>query len=383
MTDFTTLRVAIIHYWLVGMRGGEKVLEEICALFPQAEIFTHVLDPEAISPALRQHQIHTTFINGLPGARKHYQKYLPLMPMALEELDLRGFDLVISSESGPAKGVITPPNCLHICYCHSPMRYLWNMYHGYKAEAGALTRLLMVPLCHYLRQWDQLSSGRVDHFLANSTAVQARINKYYRRQAVVIHPPVDTESFTITTGELGDYYLVCGQLVGYKRVDLAVEACNRNGRPLVIIGGGEMLKKLKAKAAANIRFLGPQSFEVLREHYQHCRALLFPGEEDFGIVPLEAMACGRPVIAYGKGGVLDTVRDGVTGILFPEQSVESLLAAINDYESRPEAFAPDTIRAHAQHFSKEVFRQRLREVIGSALAPAATPTPGPGAALST
>jgi len=363
MTDFTKLRVAIVHYWLVGMRGGEKVLEELCAIFPQAEIFTHVLALEAISPALRQHKIHTTFINRLPGAKKHYQKYLPLMPLALEELDLRGFDLVISSESGPAKGVITSPDCLHICYCHSPMRYVWNMYHDYKAGAGALTRLVMGPLMHYLRQWDQLSSGRVDHFLANSTAVQGRIAKYYRREATVVPPPVDTEAFTLAADHPGDYYLVCGQLVGYKRVDLAIEACNRNGRPLVVIGGGEMLKPLRQRAAANIRFLGPQPLAVLREHYQHCRALLFPGEEDFGIVPVEVMACGRPVIAYGKGGILDTLVPGVTGVLFPEQSVEALLAAMAEFEAHAEGFDPEAIRAQALQFSREIFRRRLIEFI--------------------
>jgi glycosyltransferase involved in cell wall biosynthesis len=363
MTDLTKLKVALIHYWLVGMRGGEKVLEELCAIFPQAEIFTHVVAPAAISPALRAHKIHTTFINRLPGAKKHYQKYLPLMPMGLEELDLRGFDLVISSESGPAKGVITAPDCLHICYCHSPMRYLWNMYHDYKRDAGLVTRLLMPPIFHYLRQWDQLSSGRVDYFLANSSAVQARISKYYRRDSTVIHPPVDTDSFTIATGNLGDYYLVCGQLVGYKRVDLAVEAFNRNGKPLVVIGDGELRNKLQAKTAANIRFLGPQPFEVLRDHYQHCRALIFPGEEDFGIVPVEAMACGRPVIAYGRGGVLDTVRDGTTGILFHEQTVDALLGAIADYESRPDDFDAETIRTHTRQFSKEVFRQQIEKLI--------------------
>lgn len=368
MTDLTKLRVALVHYWLVGMRGGEKVLEELCGLFPQAEIFTHVVAPEAISPALRRHQIHTTFINRLPGARKHYQKYLPLMPLALEELDLRGFDLVISSESGPAKGVITGPDCLHLCYCHSPMRYLWNMYHDYKAEAGFLTRLVMPPLCHYLRQWDQASAARVDRFLANSTAVQARIAKYWRRESEVVHPPVDTDFFTPGTGTGGDYYLVCGQLTGYKRVDLAVEACSRSGRPLVVIGGGERLERLRAGAAANIRFLGPQPFEVLREHYRGCRALLFPGEEDFGIVPVEAMACGRPVIAYGRGGALDTVRDGISGLLFPEQTVESLLAALERFEAGGTDFDPAAIRTQAERFSKEIFRQRIREALAAALA---------------
>jgi glycosyltransferase involved in cell wall biosynthesis len=363
MTDLNQLKVALVHYWLVGMRGGEKVLEELCALFPQAEIFTHVVVPEAISPALRRHKIHTTFIARLPGARKHYQKYLPLMPMALEELDLRGFDLVISSESGPAKGVITPPDCLHICYCHSPMRYVWNMYQDYKGEAGAVTRLLMPPIFHYLRQWDQLSSGRVDHFLANSTAVQSRIAKYYRREATVIHPPVDTGIFTPGNQSDGDYYLVCGQLVGYKRVDLAVEAFNRNGRPLVVIGGGELFRKLQAKAGANIRFLGPQSIEVLREHYRHCRALIFPGEEDFGIVPVEAMACGRPVIAYAKGGALDTVIDGATGILFPTQTVEALNNAVAEFESCPGALPPQSLRDHALRFSREIFRERLGHFI--------------------
>jgi glycosyltransferase involved in cell wall biosynthesis len=365
------MKVAIIHYWLVNMRGGEKVVEALCEVFPQADIFTHVYDPDAVSPTIRSRKVVTTFINKLPQAKKRYQSYLPLMPLALEQLDLREYDLVISSESGPAKGVLTRPDALHICYCHTPMRYVWDMYHDYLGGAGLLKRLLMLPLIHYLKLWDFASAARVDHFIANSHFVAGRIAKHYRRPAQVIHPPVATSEF-IPTPEHDDFYLVMGQLVRYKRVDLAVEAFNRNGRRLVIIGAGEALEELKALAAPNVEVLGRQPFPVIKERLSRCRALIFPGVEDFGIVPLEAMASGKPVIAYKEGGALETVLDGVTGLFFEEQSADALAAAVTRFEAADKQFDAAVIAAHAASFDHEVFKQRMAEFVERELAKAKT-----------
>jgi glycosyltransferase involved in cell wall biosynthesis len=361
------MKVALIHYWLVTMRGGEKVLEELCRLYPQADVFTHVIVPEKISDTIKSHKITTSFIARLPGAGRHYQKYLPLMPLALEQFDLRGYDLVISSESGPAKGVVTGEDTLHLCYCHTPMRYLWNMYHDYRESTGALARAVMTPTFNYLRQWDYASAARVDHFIANSTTVQRRIAKTYRRRADVIHPPVAVEQFA-SAAETGDFYLHCGQLVSYKRADIAVKAFNRLGKKLVIVGDGSEVARLKKMAGPNIQFAGPQSAEGLRALYATCRALIFPGEEDFGIVPVEAMASGRPVIAYDKGGVRDTVRDGTSGILYPDQSVEGLLAAISRFEGMESRFSADAIMAEAARFSADRFRAEMSGLIAEKLA---------------
>ena len=350
-----TMKVALVHYWLVAMRGGERVLEELCQLYPHADIYTHVLDPQALSPMLASRRIFTSFIARLPFAKRLYRHYLPLMPFALEQLDLRGYDLVISSESGPAKGVITNPETLHICYCHSPMRYLWNMYQEYRLEAGPIARAIMMPFFHYLRQWDYVSAARVDHFVANSRGVAGRIRKFYRRDADVIHPPVDTERF-VPGNERGDFYLFCGQLVGYKRADHAIEACNRMGRRLVVIGTGPEEARLRRMAGPTITMLGPQSIDVLQDNYARCRALLFPAEEDFGIVPVEAMASGRPVIAYGRGGIRDTVKHGVTGILYQTQTVDSLISAIQLFENLEGNFLPETLAEHADRFSRAAFR---------------------------
>ena len=236
------MKVAIIHYWLVGMRGGEKVIEALCEMYPQADIFTHVYVPEMVSDRIRQHRIIPTFINSLPRASRMYKTYLPLMPLALEQLDLRGYDLIISSESGPAKGIIAPSDALHVCYCHTPMRYIWNMYHDYRNSAGWVARLMMPPLTHYLRMWDVTSAARVDSFVANSATVARRIHRYYGAPSVVIHPPVDTGAFSIAApSELDEYYLMAGELVSYKRPDLAVRAFNEMKLKLVVIGGGEML----------------------------------------------------------------------------------------------------------------------------------------------
>ncbi len=359
------MKVAIVHYWLVSHRGGEKVLDALCELWPQADIFTHVYDPESVSATIRSKTVKTSFIQKLPFAKRLYKKYLPLMPFALEVLDLSQYDLVISSESGPAKGVLVNPRALHICYCHSPMRYIWDQYHVYSANSGWATRLAMAVCLPALRAWDFLSAARVDRFAANSAFVAARIAKYYRRDATVIHPPVDVDHFAISS-EIDDYYLAFGQLVRYKRFDLAVQAFSRMGKRLVVVGIGEEEKRLRAIAGPSVEFLGWRSDDQIRGLLSRCRALIFPGEEDFGIVPVEAMASGRPVIAYGRGGALESVVDRKTGLLFPEQTIDSLCAAVATFESIAESFDPQAIRAHAEKFRPEVFAERIRALVAEA-----------------
>jgi glycosyltransferase involved in cell wall biosynthesis len=369
------MKVAIIHYWLVGMRGGEKVLEALCEIFPQADIFTHVYVPEAVSDTIRRHRVTTTFIGSLPAAPRLYKRYLPLMPLALEQLDLRGYDLVVSSESGPAKGVIPPASAVHLCYCHSPMRYVWNMYHEYRATTGRLTRLAMTPLAHYLRLWDSVSANRVDRFVANSATVAARIRRYYGRDAGVIWPPVDTDAFVpAPVEEHGDYLLMVGELVAYKRPELAVEACNRLRKKLIVIGGGELLERIRRLAGPAVTVMGPRPFAELRHHYARCEALLFPGEEDFGIVPVEAMASGRPVIAYGRGGATETVLPGLSGVLFPEQSVEAISDAVERFRERD--FDPTRIIGHAGKFSRQRFIGEMKAEFARLLTAEAASTGG-------
>ncbi|HXI07844.1 MAG TPA: glycosyltransferase [Bradyrhizobium sp.] len=356
------MRVAIVHYWLVGMRGGEKVIEALCELYPQADIFTHVYVPEMVSEKIRRHRIITTFINALPRAATMYKTYLPLMPLALEQLDLRGYDLIISSESGPAKGVIPPSDAVHVCYCHTPMRYIWNMYHDYRGSAGLVTRLMMPPLSHYLRMWDVTSAARVDSFVANSTTVARRIRRYYGAPAVVVHPPVDTEAFAAAApSDIDDFYLMAGELVSYKRPDLAVQAFNEMKLKLVVIGGGEMLNKIRQLAGPTVTVMGAQPFDVLRQHYARCRALIFPGEEDFGMVPVEAMASGRPVIAFGKGGATETVLEGVSGTFFAEQSVQAITSAV--MRLADSNLDPVRIVEHARQFGREEFLHKMRKHI--------------------
>jgi glycosyltransferase involved in cell wall biosynthesis len=356
------MKVAIVHYWLTGMRGGEQVLEAIGELYPNADIYTHVYDPESVWPSLRQHRIETRFIQRLPWAKRFYQSYLPLMPLALESLDLSEYDLVISSESGPAKGIIVRPDARHLCYCHTPMRYVWDMYHDYRKEAGWLKRWLMAPIAHYLRYWDVTAASRVDQFVTNSEFVAQRVARYYRRSSVVVHPPVDVERFRVTESNDG-FYLMVGQLVSYKRADLAVEAFNKMGRRLVIVGTGEQRKTLERRAGNNIEFVGWASSQDVEQYYSSCRALVFPGCEDFGIVPVEAMASGRPVIAYGRGGATETVIDGKTGVLFNEQTVDALIAAVEQFEAMEADFSKDVIRKRAEEFDKGHFMDSMRRHI--------------------
>lgn len=357
------MKVALVHYWLVNMRGGEKVLEALAALFPHADIFTHVLDRERLSPALATRTIHTTFINALPRARHWYQTYLPLMPLALEELDLTDYDLVISSESGPAKGVITRPDATHLCYCHSPMRYIWDMYPDYRRGLGRIRRALFAPVAHYLRQYDVSSASRVDRFIANSTFVRARIEKFYRREATVIHPPVNTAYWSSGPKTEGEHYLFAGQLVPYKRADLAVTVCTELGLPLVVAGDGPECERLRSLAGKTVRFAGRVSDDELRRLMGASRALLFPGLEDFGLVPVEAMACGLPVIALGAGGALDTVESGVSGLLFDSQTPAALAKAVRRFEHEQTRFDPARIARHAATFDITAFNTAVTALV--------------------
>ena len=347
------------------MRGGEKVLEVLCELFPQADIFTLVADPSALSDTIRSHKIHTSFLQRV-GGKKHYQKMLPLMPFALEAFDLTSYDLVISSEAGPAKGIITRPDALHICYCHSPMRYIWDLYPQYSKSSGALTRTMMSVVAPLLRQWDVATSHRVDHFIANSGYVAKRIEKFYRLGSTVIHPPVDISRFSISK-EVDDVYICAGQITPYKKIEVAVEAFNRMGKRLDVIGSGAS-EKLKAMAGPTIKILGSLTDIEMALKFSRSKALIFPGVEDFGIVPLEIMASGRPVIAFGRGGALETVVNGHTGLLFDDQTAESLIDAVTQYEQGAVDGNPEDCRRHAETFSRDRFSAKLSSFIDERLA---------------
>ena len=360
------MKVALVHYWLVGMRGGERVLEALCRMFPDADIYTHVVVPENLSETIRRHRITETFIARLPFARRGgYKRYLPLMPLALEALDLTGYDLIISNEAGPAKGIVPAPGAVHINYCCSPMRYIWDQYHIYRDQAGLVTRLMMPLFAHYLRIWDATAAMRVDHFLADSQHVANRIRKYYRRDADVVYPPVMTDAFMpVPPSERGDYYLWCGELAKYKRPDIAIDAFNASGRPLIVIGDGEERATVEKRAKANIHFLGKAPFEVLQHYVPRCRALIFPGEEDFGIVPLEAQAAGRPVIALGRGGALETVIEGKTGFFFQKPNADALNSVIDAFEaSGLEHDCEQAARENALRFSEAAFRGGVRAAL--------------------
>lgn len=358
-------RIAIVHEWLTGMRGGEKCVEALCEVFPDATLFTLVHVKGSVSPTIERMPIRTSFIQHLPFAGKKYRHYLPLFPKAVEQFDLRAFDIVISSNHAVAKGVRTKPKTLHICYCHTPMRYIWNLYDEYfgKERAGILTRLGMKLFVKHLRRWDLRTAHNPHFFIANSRNVQARIKQIYNRDSIVIYPPVDTSLFQLSNVP-GTRFLIVSAFVPYKRIDLAIEAFKRTGDKLVIIGDGPDDAKLRAMATANIEFLGWQPDHVLKKYYAECRAVVFPGEEDFGIVPLEAMASGKPVIAFAKGGALETVIDSAqqtTGILFNEQSVESLVEAVE--RCKRTTFDAARLRTRAVEFDREVYKQTMKEFI--------------------
>ncbi|MCJ2188601.1 glycosyltransferase [Novosphingobium beihaiensis] len=363
-SSFRPAKVALVHYWLIAMRGGERVLEGLLDLFPDADVFTHVYDPGKVSEKIRAAHVRETFVGRLPGARKHYQKYLPLMPMALEELDLRAYDLVISSESGPAKGVITRPDALHLCYCHSPMRYLWDHYPDYKASAGGLSRMAMPAMFHRLRQWDVSSASRVDGIVANSSFIARRIRKVWGREARVVHPPVAVDEFA-PSAAITNRYLWVSQMTPYKRADVALEAFNRLGVPALMVGDGEMFKAISARAGPNVEVRKRLTFDQLKAAYATCKALVFTPEEDFGIVPVEANASGRPVIAYGRGGVTDSIVDGKTGLFFGEQTADALCEALTRFEGWLPQFRPGDAVANAARFSREAFAAGFLEALGA------------------
>lgn len=362
-------KVALVQDWLTGMRGGEKVLEVLCELFPEADLFTLIHNPGSVSEVIERRRIFTSFINRLPGKRTRYRYYLPLFPTAIELFNFKEYDLILSTSHCVAKGVRTPPGTVHISYIHTPMRYVWDMYEEYFGpdKIGPLQRLLIPFFASYLRMWDVTSSHRVDHFIANSRHVARRIWRYYRREATVIHPPVDTETFR-PGGEPGDYYLMITALVPYKRVDLAIRVFNRLGRRLIIIGSGPDKKRLQSLAEKNVEFLDWLPSQRIVKYAAGCRALIFPGEEDFGIVPLEVQSCGRPVVAYGRGGALETVipYDGsnpreCTGVFFHEQTETALEAAIRQCESV--SWDSRFIRRHAEKFGKSRFVREISEFI--------------------
>jgi glycosyltransferase involved in cell wall biosynthesis len=360
------MRVAVIHYWLVGMRGGERVLERILRLYPGADIYTHVYDPGSVSAFIRSHRVRTTFIQKLPGATRHYQKYLPLMPMALEELDLRGYDLVISSESGPAKGILASPDAFHACYCHSPMRYLWDHYQPYKEMSGRLTRMMMPWLFGKLRQWDVASAQRPDRIMANSNFIARRVRKCWGREAEVVHPPVDVGQFALSETP-GAHYLWVGQMTPYKRADLVADAFTRLGVPLIMVGTGELAADIARRAGPNIRIIERLDFAGLRRAYSECRALVFPPEEDFGIIPVEANASGRPVIAYGRGGATDSVRPRETGLFFHEQTVDALIEAVEQFERWLPEFDPRSAQDNARRFAPEAFDAKFSAIVANGM----------------
>jgi glycosyltransferase involved in cell wall biosynthesis len=357
------MKVALVHDYLNQMGGAERVVMAFHEIFPDAPVYTSIYDPKRVDPAFQKMDIRTTFMQKLPLVTRHHQPYLPLYPFAMESLDLRGYDLVLSSSSAFGKGVITRPETMHICYCHTPMRWCWN-YEEYveREQLGKIARSVLPMMITGLRMWDQTSAMRVDHFIANSPTIAERIRKYYRREAVYIPPPVDASRFSFEAGITpGDYFLVLSRLVPYKRIDLAIQACNRLKLPLVVIGGGRDLESLKQMAGPTIRFLGRLPDEEVIYYLKHCRAFLFPGEEDFGITPLEVQVCGRPVIAYGAGGALASVVDGVTGTFFYEQTVESLVTVLQNFDER--AFDPSVIHNHALEFDIPRFSRRILQFI--------------------
>ena len=362
------LKVALVHDYLNQYGGAERVLEELHTLFPDAPVYTSMYWPEKMSPTIRRLDVRTSFMQRVPLVTRNHQPFLLLYPLAFESFDLSGFDVVISNSSAFCKGVVTPPGTLHICYCLTPMRWVWN-YHAYvdRERLGWLARLVLPAAISQLRAWDVATAQNVDRFLAISRTVGARIRKYYRRDSSVIYPPVNCDAFQLAPSRVGDYYLVVARLIPYKRIDLAVDAFTRLGIPLKIVGsGGRNLPELKARAGKNVEFLGRVSDTELKRLYAGCRGYVFPGEEDFGIAPLEANASGRPVVAYAGGGALDTVVDGRTGVLFERQTVDHLIEAIRRTEDT--AWNPDELRRHARKFDREVFRERLLEFVEESVA---------------
>ncbi len=367
------MRVALVHDWLTGMRGGERVLEALGHLFPEADIFTLFHFRGQVSPSIEHHCIRTSFLQKFPFLKRHYRRYLPLFPLAIEALKLEEYDLIISTSHCVAKGVIPNPEAIHISYCFTPMRYIWDRRFDYFGNAGRIKSALIDPILHYLRVWDTTSAGRVHRFVAISRFVQKRIRAYYTREASVIYPPVDCDRFTTATGR-GDYYLLISAFAPYKKIDQAIVAFTRLGRRLRVVGSGPEEKRLKRIAGRNIEFMGWVEDARLPDLYAGCRALIFPGVEDFGLVPVEVQATGRPVIAYGRGGVLESVvpyRDPArpgTGLFFKDQTPVAIMEAVKTFEKIEGDFNSLRIRENALRFGRKRFLKEFRELIDSTVA---------------
>lgn len=362
------MRVAIAHDWLTGMRGGEAVLEAIVDLFPKAELFTLLYIPNSVSPTISVLKRHTSFIQKIPGAARRYRYALPLFPRAIESFDLSGFDLVISSSHCVAKGIRKPAGAKHLSYVHAPMRYFWTRYDDYfgPGRASLLVRAAAKLAASKMREWDKQSCRGVDRFIANSHFIAKQIQEIYGRNSGVIHPFADVSRFLGLNRVAGRHYLMVSALVPYKRIDLAIQSFNRLRLPLLIVGQGPELHRLKKIAGPTVEFLGAISNKAIADLYSKCRAFVFPGIEDFGITPLEAMAAGAPVVAFGQGGVTETVTPE-TGVFFNEQTVESLVAAIERVERSPKSFDPISCRLRAQQFSKERFQREFQNEVNSLL----------------
>lgn len=366
------MNVALVHDWLTGMRGGERCLEVFCELFPEAPVFTLLHTPGSVSPTIERRPIRTSFIQRLPDAERRYRQYLPLFPAAIRRFDLRGYDLILSASHAVAKSVRVPAGALHVCYCFTPMRYVWDLYDEYFGSRAAWpVRMLMPPVATALRRWDRRTAAGVHRFVAISRFIAERIRRAYGRDADVIYPPVDVSRFKVEEPP-GDFYLVVSALTPYKRVDLAVEAANRLGRHLLVVGTGPEERRLRALAGPTVELLGWRDDSEIAGLYAACRALLFPPLEDFGITPLEAMAAGRPVIAFGQGGALETVvppgrGESPTGLFFEHQTVDGLVEAIRRFESGREKFEPKALRRHAEAFDRVLFKERIHTYLTARL----------------
>jgi glycosyltransferase involved in cell wall biosynthesis len=368
------MKVALVHDWLTGMRGGEKVLEVLCEIYPDADLFTLFHRRGSVSSLIEERHIETSFVQRLPFAARHYRRYLPLFPWAIERFHFDGYDLVLSSSHCAAKAAIPPSQGRHICYCHSPMRYAWDQFDAYFGpdRVGRLaSRWFYRPVLNRLARWDAATAGRVHRFVANSEHVAGRIRRYYNRRAAVVYPPVDTVFFHPGASMPESHFLIVSALVPYKRIELAIDACATIGAPLRIVGDGPERGNLERRGGRGVAFLGPLTGERLRDQYRRARAVLLPGEEDFGIVPVEAQACGIPVVAFGKGGALETVKENETGVLFSELTVASLADALARVSRL--CFDARRLQEHAQQFSRERHVKGIRAIIDETMAaPAGT-----------
>jgi glycosyltransferase involved in cell wall biosynthesis len=369
------MKIAVVCDWLTGMRGGERCLEAVSEIFPDSDIFTLVYVPGSVSQKIESHKITTSYIQSLPGATEHFRRYLPLFPHAIRKFNLGDFDCVLSFSHCVAKSVKAPPAVPHICYCHTPMRYAWHMLDEYLSDFGYLKKSAAKIVFACLRRWDKKTSAGVTHFVANSKNVQNRLKDCYNRDSVVIYPPVDCDRFTVSNHDDG-FYLIVSALVPYKRVGLAVAAFRDINRRLVVVGNGPQLNSLKKSASPNVSFIESADDAEVVEYMQKCTALIFPGEEDFGIVPLEAQACGKPVIAFGKGGVLETVTalnrpeptsESPTGLFFYRQAPESLSEAIASFENSREQFTPDNCRQNALAFDRQLYQKSMQSFVQTVL----------------